>query len=241
MPHPCLVWPLFLSVALASFTAVAAEAPQTPPSRNGLCGPGDLRSPCGARRTPWPAFSELVIRVKESSEILVVKSGIKQDILEELRHAGLKVFGGESLVFNRDESSKARFALGGTLDELECSGMFRSSCRIGIAWELLDREADRVVYRVRTRAVARAHLSRRPAAAQLDRRCHSLPADASSSTRRRHQACRAPGGRFGLRGGLPEDLPHQRTENAACLEPGHRRDGDAGVGYAVRQRSRHLA
>lgn len=153
MPRPCVVRPLFLSVALVSASGSAAEAPPPPPAPV-------IPVPQGPPAAP-PAelhgltVSELVIRVKESSEILVVKSGIKQDILEELRRAGLKVFGGESLVFNRDDSSKARFALGGTLDELDCAGWFRASCRIGIAWELLDREADNVVYRVRTRAVGR--------------------------------------------------------------------------------------
>lgn len=127
-----------LSAALSSAAEPAPPSPQPPaPELHGL------------------TFSELVIRETGSNDVLVAKAGLKQDILEALRRAGLKVYGGESLVFNRDDSTKARFALGGTLDETSCAGTFRSSCRVGIQWELLDRETEAVVYRVRTRAVAR--------------------------------------------------------------------------------------
>jgi len=97
-------------------------------------------------------FANLVVRAPQVPGISLAGESFRVEILEELRRLGYRALGAESLVFEKDDSSKARFVLGGTLDELQCvSSIARSMrCVVGVTWELLERRTDHVVYRVRT-------------------------------------------------------------------------------------------
>ena len=101
-------------------------------------------------------FSNLVARL-DNDEIGVAKAEVKVHILETLREAGFAAVGAESLVFDRDDSNRADFLLGGTVREVYCLTVSaQTNCRIGIDWEVLDRGRDEVVYRVRARHVESA-------------------------------------------------------------------------------------
>jgi serine protease Do len=96
-------------------------------------------------------FSNLIARL-DSDEIGFAKAEYRVHILEALRKGGFNAVGAESLVFGRDDGEHADLVLGGTVRELECRPVRRqTNCRVGIEWELLDREKDAVVYRVLTR------------------------------------------------------------------------------------------
>ncbi|MFO0567394.1 MAG: serine protease [Polyangiaceae bacterium] len=97
-------------------------------------------------------FSRLVIRLT-SNEIGVEGDHLRVQILETMRKAGYNALGAESLVFDRDESAKARFALGGTANQLWCRPPSEPvrRCWLGVTWELLDRDSNEVRYRVHTR------------------------------------------------------------------------------------------
>jgi S1-C subfamily serine protease len=96
-------------------------------------------------------FSNLVARI-DSDRIGFAKPEYRVHVLEALRSAGFNAVGAENLVFNRDDAEKADLVLGGTVKELTCATVDDvRRCRIGIEWQLLDREQDRIVYRVLTR------------------------------------------------------------------------------------------
>lgn len=97
-------------------------------------------------------FSNLVARLESEDEIGFARPEYRVHILEALRAAGFNAVGAESLVFSRDDSQKAELVLGGTVKELTCKRVRRrTTCRVGISWEVLDLHTDRVVYRVLTR------------------------------------------------------------------------------------------
>ncbi len=98
-------------------------------------------------------FSRLVIRIPGNNEIGVEGGHLRVQFLEALRKNGYPALGAESLVFDEDKSNKARFVLGGTANELACRTLSTRErrCELGVGWELLDRENDRVVYRTETR------------------------------------------------------------------------------------------
>lgn len=105
-------------------------------------------------------FSNLVMRL-DSDEIGFAKAEYRVQILQALRAAGYNAVGAESLVFNRDEGEQADVVLGGTVRELECKAVgAETNCRVGIEWELLDRERDTVVYRLLARH-AEVHIERK--------------------------------------------------------------------------------
>jgi len=98
-------------------------------------------------------FSNLLARI-DKDEIGFAKPEYRVHILEALRRAGFNAVGAENLVFDKDDSDKADFVLGGTVKELDCLlHLSTLRCRIGIEWQLLDRERDEVVYQVLTRFV----------------------------------------------------------------------------------------
>ncbi len=143
-PHP-------LSSCLASLLCCANRQPQSGKQQSTLCRKKKMHT---------VTFSELIVRVDQSVDIGVAKDGIKVDILEELRGYGYNALGVENLVFNRDDSMKARFVLGGTLRELEWARMgHQRKCRIEIKWELWDRHHDQVVYSVSARAIQQGILA----------------------------------------------------------------------------------
>jgi S1-C subfamily serine protease len=94
-------------------------------------------------------FSNLVARFDGWDEIGFAKPEYRVYILEYLRDAGLNAVGAESLVFSRDDAQKADLVLGGTVKELTCRSFDDGrACRIGVAWEVMDRRTEEVVYRV---------------------------------------------------------------------------------------------
>jgi len=98
-------------------------------------------------------FSNLLARI-DKDEIGLAKPEYRVHILEALRGAGFNAVGAENLVFNKDDSDKADYVLGGTVTELDCITYWSTlRCRIAIEWQLLDRERDEVVYQVLTRFV----------------------------------------------------------------------------------------
>src|ERR1700690_1750448 len=104
-------------------------------------------------------FSNLLARI-DKDEIGFAKPQFRVHILEALRDAGFNAVGAENLVFDKDDAEKADLVLGGTVKELECRSPSNDMrCRVGIEWQLLDRERDQVVYRVLTRFAA-YHLPR---------------------------------------------------------------------------------
>jgi serine protease Do len=96
-------------------------------------------------------FSNLVARV-DDDQISFANPEYRVHVLEALRSAGFNALGAESLVFNKDSGERASLMLGGTVRELSCVELYSQlRCRVGIEWELLDREQDRIVYRVVSR------------------------------------------------------------------------------------------
>jgi serine protease Do len=96
-------------------------------------------------------FSSLVARLADD-HIGFAKAEYRVHVLEALRAAGYHAVGAESLVFGKDEGENARLLLGGTVKELTCVELYSQvRCKVGIEWQLLDRQTDDVVYRVLTR------------------------------------------------------------------------------------------
>jgi len=102
---------------------------------------------------PAIGFSNLVFRPDAGDEIGVAKQDLRIHVLEALRDAHFHAVGAENLVFGTDHAEKADFLLGGTLNELICKKVQRTStnCRVSIEWQLLDVHTDSVTYRVTTR------------------------------------------------------------------------------------------
>lgn len=67
---------------------------------------------------------------------------------DALREAGYDVPKNLASVFKADELPETAYLLGGTLTEFECSPERNRTCALTIEWELLDRDADEVVYRM---------------------------------------------------------------------------------------------
>jgi hypothetical protein len=85
-------------------------------------------------------FSNLVARL-DNDEIGFAKAEYRVHILEALRAEGFNAVGAENLVFGKDEAERADVVLGGTVKELACQRVQRQlRCRVGIEWQLLDRE-----------------------------------------------------------------------------------------------------
>jgi S1-C subfamily serine protease len=101
-------------------------------------------------------FSRLVFRLDREDDIALGKAEFRVRFLEELRRLGYPAVGAESLIFDKDNSNQARFLLGGTVTDLDCNvvrGSMRPgrACAIAVQWEVMDADADRVVYRVTTK------------------------------------------------------------------------------------------
>jgi S1-C subfamily serine protease len=118
-------------------------------------------------------FANLLIRLKNQSWIGAGDDELRIKLIEHVRKKGFPVLGAESLVFNHDKSADARFALGGTVQGLDCLKVPEGhTCRIEVQWELFDRVEERVVYQVVSRHRAeglemRTHAGRHAAAFTL--------------------------------------------------------------------------
>jgi S1-C subfamily serine protease len=92
-------------------------------------------------------FSRLIVRLEGSDEIGIAGADFHVRLLEHMRARGFAAVGAENLVFDKDESNRAQFMVGGTVKEVACDQkMLKISCRIGVEWQLLDVSRDRVVY-----------------------------------------------------------------------------------------------
>lgn len=121
-------------------------------------------SPAEAKPSPVPArelapltFSRFVVRLPDSTHIMVEEGLLRVQFLEDLRRRGFPAVGAESIVFDSDKSGDARFVLGGTATELQCRHIGRQRrCALGVTWELMSVATEQVTYRVHTRHAAQA-------------------------------------------------------------------------------------
>ncbi len=91
-------------------------------------------------------FSKFVLEV-EDQVVAQSTAPERSFVLSRLRDAELNVVGGESPVFDRDESGGARFALGATIRDGEWRQYPRyRELQFRFDWELLDLESDNIVY-----------------------------------------------------------------------------------------------
>jgi serine protease Do len=104
------------------------------------------------RRLGTLTFSRIVVRLS-ANEIGVEGNHLRIQFIETLRRLGYAARGAESLVFDQDDSNSARFVLGGTASEIQCRSLGGNArrCWLGVTWELLDRQNNRVTYRAHTR------------------------------------------------------------------------------------------
>lgn len=105
-------------------------------------------------------FGKLILRLDGQPDIGVAGPGHEIRAIERMRAKGFQAVGAENLVFGKDEGHRAQFIVGGTVRELECiRGVADLSCRIGLEWQVLDADADEVVYTVMSRAAV-LHLAK---------------------------------------------------------------------------------
>ncbi len=109
-------------------------------------------------RVPIPhvpiGFSKLIVRIEGQDDFGIARAEYPIRFVERMRAAGFEAVGAENLVFDKDDSARAEYLLGGTVREVECKQKTRSvSCRAGIDWQVLAVAEDKVVYQVTTRAV----------------------------------------------------------------------------------------
>lgn len=99
-------------------------------------------------------FSNLVVQLAEHDEIGMAGTDLKIKLIEHMRSRGFAAVGAENLVFNKDESMRALFQVGGTIRKVECSNRgVNVRCRIEVEWQVLDVSLDTVVYKVTTRTL----------------------------------------------------------------------------------------
>src|SRR5215469_8157513 len=93
-------------------------------------------------------FSKLVVRIDGDDSIGLAAVDFHVRLIERMRAEGLDAVGAEHLVFGKDESSRARYRLGGTIREVACNETSEALyCRVGVEWQVLDVDSDAVVYK----------------------------------------------------------------------------------------------
>ncbi len=97
--------------------------------------------------------SNIVVRLEGRDEIGLAGADYRIHLIEHMRERGFTAVGAENLVFDKDESQRAEFRVGGIVKELDCThtrgGM---NCGLAVEWQLLDVARDAVVYKVLTRS-----------------------------------------------------------------------------------------
>lgn len=94
------------------------------------------------------------------SNITVASDAFKLVASEQLKSRGYTVLGGDNLLFGRDDSSKAEYLLGGTVQSVvfntyaPLSGNYSES-RLGIEWQVYDTFREKVAYRATTSGYGR--------------------------------------------------------------------------------------
>lgn len=140
-PNPKVLLVIFLTLATWASTVLGAEK---------------LPIKVNKKEMLSLTMAELIFQLEDVAEVAAAKDGIKLMIIEQLRSAGHDARGGENLVFGKDESSTARFLLGGMVRDMDCidRGYGTGRCQIEVNWSLLDKKIDKVVYKVRTRGAS---------------------------------------------------------------------------------------
>lgn len=136
---------LALAVSLAAPATARADEPPIPAYTPPV--------PIEVDDTASITFDRLVIKADTGMFFRVSSSSFRVSVLEQLQAAGYNTLGLDASVFNQQDSSKARYALGGELTELRCKS---GECQIGVTWALLDRSTDQIVYRVASKGYARS-------------------------------------------------------------------------------------
>ena len=152
--------PLWVSVGMwwgIGAGAAYAQGALPPPATTPTPAAPTPAAPPAAPTTPAErvavTFSKLLFRVEKEDEIGVAKHDYRVFILEDLRARGFNAVGAENLVFEKDDSDRADYVLGGTVREVKCrerAGKI-ANCYLGIEWELLDTQRDEVVYKALAR------------------------------------------------------------------------------------------
>jgi S1-C subfamily serine protease len=92
------------------------------------------------------------VRLDGNDQIGIASADFHIRLIERMRTDGFQAVGAENLVFDKDESRRAQFLLGGTVREVACNETWRSlNCRMGVEWQLLDVATEAVVYKVTSR------------------------------------------------------------------------------------------
>lgn len=99
-------------------------------------------------------FTRLIFEDEEEGLLGISGEEFRQEILKMLEKNGLNVKGGgdERLLFGKDDTSEARFMLGGTFEEIVVDEKYgETSVEIAVSWQLFDNQEDGVVYTTTTR------------------------------------------------------------------------------------------
>jgi len=100
-------------------------------------------------------FSNLVFRLAGSDQLGIATDDFRVHILEELRGRGVNAIGAENLVFGSEHGHPPDLMLGGIVTELQCqqgASYMNVSCRMGVEWQVLDVESDKILYQVLSRS-----------------------------------------------------------------------------------------
>lgn len=116
-------------------------------------------SPLSAKASPEASapkaalgVSNLILHLDGDDDIGMAGGDLRVLLLERLRDRGFNAVGAENLVFDKDESHRASYRLGGTVRELSCTkNSVALRCRVGVEWQLLDVAQDTIIYKALTR------------------------------------------------------------------------------------------
>ncbi len=93
-----------------------------------------------------------MVRLDARDEVGLAGADYKIHLIERLRERGFGAVGAENLVFDKDESRRAEFRVGGIVRALDCRDTRAGiNCGLAVEWQLLDVARDSVVYKVLTR------------------------------------------------------------------------------------------
>lgn len=118
--------------------------------------PGDAVTPAPTPSVAIPkvpiGISNLLVRLDSRDDIGLAGADYKIHLIERMRERGFAAVGAENLVFDKDESRRAEFRVGGIVRELDCrETRMGTNCGLAVEWQLLDVARDAVVYKVLTR------------------------------------------------------------------------------------------
>lgn len=119
-----------------------------------MIAPADVAHGAGEKKYQPMTFEKLVISATNDA-LYKSDSKTRVIVLSILKKSGFNVVGGESFVFDVDNSRAARYVLGGIVDRVKCSRTNSSShrvCDLSVLWQLFDNSHRKVAYETVTRA-----------------------------------------------------------------------------------------